>query len=914
MRRTLTVAFALALVLAAALALWIASQPGRAAPHDTEAGTRPASRADPLPAAASAARGGAAERDEVPPRRERARPPDGAELRGRCIDEAGNPLAGVTVDLHGWGANQERMDAHHREHGEVVWEDPEQYTTGADGRFAVRFVPPPPYQFMLDLQHPALSPVRGRWSAIAPGTTKDLGDVVLPRGVLVTGRVVDVDGVAPGRVEVILDGYDRADRSREGMRAADSERSRTAADGSFRMRRLLAPGTWNLAVEGARLAQPRDEVDLALPATVLDLVVQRPADVAAIRGIVVDEHGKPVRGAHVEPAGRFGGGRLTSAQSDGTFVLEKRPRGDPEGSFPLHVEREGYELLVTPGKYEWGAENVRLVLRSGIDVHVIVRRADDGRPVEEFGLRLFAKPGTTARRSGLDLQIRGGWQHEGGRQVVEGVRRGTHWVVVEPRAGTGLGRSEAVEFEVVDGPPPSVEVRLPVAARQEVLVVRSDGSAVPVSKVELLEQFEGREVGPGTRALTLEDLFWNVPVSTARNTADLLPAAQAAHDVAQLVDEATTDAAGACALTGTPDRAYCLRVTGDAHAPVVRSGILFGDRPVEIVVSSGAILRVTLRPLELLGDLREQAGLPRAGEVLGGESGMLPAIRLLRVIGAAAEQFPADARRGDIDFDGEGVALLRGVPPGTWDVQLVTSTSSGASSWTKSSATVRTGVVLREGQTTAVDLDMPSARLGRLRGRVTVAGVPHEGQVEFTAFVGTRPDGAPRREARYAHSDAEGRFEILLPAGTWRAAPWVRTGDGGVRAVSLTTVAVVAGGAGEADFDVRLGRARIRVLGPDGRPAAGIALSFERGGDSLPALCPPTDGEGWTTATATPGDAVPHTRRRRLMDSAAWREYRQQHGNDPAAIERSIVALPPILFVEGEPAEVELRLPPQWDR
>src|SRR5262245_54822829 len=44
-------------------------------------------------------------------------------VKGRCVDAAGAPLAGVAARLNGWQANEQRYDAYVREHGEVQWQD-----------------------------------------------------------------------------------------------------------------------------------------------------------------------------------------------------------------------------------------------------------------------------------------------------------------------------------------------------------------------------------------------------------------------------------------------------------------------------------------------------------------------------------------------------------------------------------------------------------------------------------------------------------------------------------------------------------------------------------------------------------------------------------------------------------------------
>src|SRR5690606_8752706 len=125
-----------------------------------------------------------------------------ATLSGRCVDEGGTPISGVRVTLHGWQGNLLRLQRYRLEHGEVQWEDPADVVTAADGRFAFTFVPPAPYQFTCDMTVDGRVPMRFRWSEL-PAETRDLGDVVLPRGVEVRGRVVDEDGFGVAGIDVM---------------------------------------------------------------------------------------------------------------------------------------------------------------------------------------------------------------------------------------------------------------------------------------------------------------------------------------------------------------------------------------------------------------------------------------------------------------------------------------------------------------------------------------------------------------------------------------------------------------------------------------------------------------------------------------------------------------------------------------
>jgi hypothetical protein len=818
-----------------------------------------------------------------------------AVFRGRCVDANGTALAGVTVKVRGWVANRQRLEEYRREHGEVEWEDPDAMRTDVDGRFEIGFVPPPPFQFVLDLEHPEFASVGGRWSKIEPGENKDFGDVVMPQGAVVAGRVVDVDGVPQADVEVRLNRYNRQDRWRTEIHPTESGQARTKADGTFRIADLLAPAIWNLDLGDLPLAEPLEEVAIVLPTTTIDLVVKRTVDRQSIRGIVVDDTGKPVRSARIDPVGRSGGGRITSSNRDGTFELKRRDDGDPDGGFVLQVDRDGYEYLTTEQRFDWGAQNVRLVLQPGIDVHVAVVRDDDSTPVEQFALRVFPKPGSVMRYSSRDGEVRGGWEHEGGRAVARGQRRGPQMIVVEPRADSGLARSELLEIMIRDGVPPSIEVRLATLRQQSVLVVHADGSAAQGSTVELLEPSPDATVTASSRAVAPTDYDW---LSEGTVTS---------------VDEAKTDAFGKCTVGGAGQRPYSLRVTGAAHAAWIRSGVVLSDEPIECVLPEAAALRVTIRPLELLGDLREQAKLPRTGEIAKGSRAMGPGIRLQRKVGDRIEQMPAQGLQRVL-FDEEGVAVIGGVPEGTWDLLLVSSWAFEDRGYTTSSEIVRSGVLLREGEQATVALDMPEARCGRLFGTVLVAGELFEGGLQLRGEVGVMPNGDPRIAYRNAVTNAQGTFEVLLPPGTWRVGPWVKLGESGLTAWASQVVRVTPGEKVQATFDARIATAKLRVLGPDGKAVVGVQLQMNRAGEPLDSHCAPTDDDGRTSVMTTPGMAVPIVLRRSLTDPASMQEFYRQNSEDPTMVQRMFVELPPILFAEQATPELEVRLPAEWDQ
>src|SRR5688572_29844272 len=65
-------------------------------------------------------------------------------LFGAIVDEAGAPVAGVTLSVNGSRASSVGVQRFGVPPG---WKDPAPVTTGADGKFSVSFVPPRTFQF-----------------------------------------------------------------------------------------------------------------------------------------------------------------------------------------------------------------------------------------------------------------------------------------------------------------------------------------------------------------------------------------------------------------------------------------------------------------------------------------------------------------------------------------------------------------------------------------------------------------------------------------------------------------------------------------------------------------------------------------------------------------------------------------------
>ncbi|MFN7591260.1 MAG: hypothetical protein ACK5UQ_22515, partial [Planctomycetota bacterium] len=251
-------------------------------------------------------------------------------LRGRCVDAAGRPLAGVEALLSSWTANTERAAAWTRDHA-MPERIERKTTTGADGAFELRFWPPPPFAFSLSLERAGLSPMRAQWSEITPGTTKDFGDIPMQVGTLLIGRVLEGQQTYGGGLQLHVQGPERSVSSRlEPVDGTYAEVDRR--DGRFRCRSLLPPGTYTFDVPHRTVVSPKQIVlDGSVAEVAVDVVLEPLDDSKAIRGIVTDEQGAPIRGVHVDRDPRPSGQQwIAATDREGRFRLPRTEKDTAE--------------------------------------------------------------------------------------------------------------------------------------------------------------------------------------------------------------------------------------------------------------------------------------------------------------------------------------------------------------------------------------------------------------------------------------------------------------------------------------------------------------------------------------------------------------------------------------------------------
>lgn len=214
------------------------------------------------------------------------------------------------MDLSGWSRGRDAENEWLRDHAAVPPPiDLPRVVTGADGRFSFSFVPPPPFQFSLECARDDMGAVDGRFRSIAHGAVMDVGDVRMERGALVHGRVVDQRSQPLVDAQVMfarVAGISDFAAGRGPFSARAHEVAVTRADGSFRTERALLPGRYRVSTERTFDVAP-NEIELTATAQQpITIVVQVPEPTAGIRGIVTDETGLPVVGAHIAANGDDG--------------------------------------------------------------------------------------------------------------------------------------------------------------------------------------------------------------------------------------------------------------------------------------------------------------------------------------------------------------------------------------------------------------------------------------------------------------------------------------------------------------------------------------------------------------------------------------------------------------------------------
>ncbi len=416
----------------------------------------------------------------------------GATVSGRVVDENRLPVAGAEGSVTKTGEPGQR--------GGMVFgpraESP-VFSSGPDGTFTGRRIPPGS-GLRLTFRHPDLGTASQGALTLDPGAARTGLELVMRRGLTLSGFVRDEDEKPVSEAELSLVRARGASPGRAGLRALMSGRGAltsipaTSDDSGQFLFRNLEPGEYRLMASRTGFASAtRDQVKVAADPQPEPLVITLKPGVR-ISGRVTRKSGEPAADAAVwvlEEAGGFSMRDASSTASDGSFVIEGLRRGQV---YEVSVQDE-QNVAVKRGVTA-PSDNLEMVLAG---VGTVQGRVLDpsGRPVPEFEVFVDRPP------SGPIMIFRGSSsqgtriQHPDGAFVLEGVPEGK--VTVRARAEGYLeGFTENVvvqEGATAEG----VEVRLrrEVTLTGRVLDARSSRPVIDAAVTAT--KAERGQMGPG---------------------------------------------------------------------------------------------------------------------------------------------------------------------------------------------------------------------------------------------------------------------------------------------------------------------------------------------------------------------------------------------------------------------------------
>ncbi len=828
--------------------------------------------------------------EAAPPERHEVAPPPTttafAIIRGRCVDELGNPLAGITALVTG----RLREDRATTFQGQIDWHAPPEQVTGADGRFAIQFTPPPPFSFSLGVSGEDRIGGYGRWPEITASQTIDLGDVPVFRTMTARIHVVDTDGLPVGLTDCSLQ-WTRELDAQSPLEIAVGGGARTDAAGNLKFAHLLA-GAYKFQVHGREIVRG-DGVELTTQTTdaVHEVAVASILSADVIRGIVVDDAGVPVPRIRVE--GAAGDGRLqvsATTAKDGTFQLLRTSNID-RAPVQLWATAKGYDELFPEERFAWGQTEVRLVLHRGFCIEVLAVDAA-GAPVEDFSVWVVPNQHAFRVFHHSDSEVRAQGSHPGGLVAIDGLPRGPYFVVVAP-SDQRLATSRPMKIEIGEGPLRAV-VHLRPAPERLVRIQRRDGTPVATSRIRVTDAAGTKPCVPGNAVPMAAWAFYTINGALREQ-----------QPVPILLQELTTDERGEATLRGCDDQPVTVSVQGASHGPAQVDGVRLDlGEPLVVTVAAGATLTGTTQP-EVLRALRELAGLPPTGEVPESQERMLPTLNLARGDARYPETFPAPGKV--VHFGADGSFKFTNVPPGHWPLVLHTWTN------TQEHTEVVADLDLRDDETAALQLDLAALLPAELSGRVFWNDQPLDGSKAANERVQLHIAtvdlaGKPFDYWSLLQTDADGRF-------TWRGRAGTLTLHKTMILTADESVVVTPGAKVARDFHGGSGILRIHAVDADGKPVAGFRMELLNAAAEHCPTMPPTDADGNRQRELALGTYRVEALPKRLLDQQAAAEYLRTHAHgqvDPFAGAR--IRLGDVTVTAGQTSEVTLRLPAEWFR
>ena len=743
-----------------------------------------------------------------------------AVVRGRCVDDAGAPIAGRAVELHGQPPLQTPGDAPDRayglwlaQHRTDAWHQ-RRTETAADGSFEFAVMPSPQG---CELQFPGDMPAAMNVGALASRGVTDVGDIRLGAPCTLHIHVVDADHEPVATPQLVLR-LAATPGAHFPLRAQPELRCETAGA----LTATVFAGDY--AIEQTRPIRRGERI--AVPAGCAtfscEVVLASTTTGEAITGCVVDGNDAPLPGVHVATRWDVSGSEART-DMNGHFVLPMPPKAGDQTV--LYLRKSGYEPLQTARGYRWSEHDLRFSLRaeSGIALQVVADA--DGSAVEDFGVHAWREDGPTrwaAWRQGLVLNP---GNHPRGLSTLSLRQRPTR-LLVEPERWD-LWRSELVPVPPTASRTAPLVVRLPPAGERRVRLQRANRESMADADIELID---GREqpVQLGTSVCPL--------ASWTPTSRDLL-----------LVAQVRTDAKGEALLHGPSDRDLVLRVLLQGVPLLLEPRVRLDDpATLLLTVPPAARLLGHVTPSDLAQRLRQATAPPSQPKRLG--------FQLCQDLGTEVLGYP-DYPHPLIALADDGTFALDPAPAGDWRLMVREITPDGTFGFGMQPVAA---VHLQPGATTAVDIDLSSWLPATIDGLVRRGGEPLANAAVM--LLGTRAGAgraATTRDTIAVTTDAEGRFRAAVWPGCYRVGLDASPGPPIERVARLVasvhTLQVPPGAELQATFDIDVATLRLHLFDGAGRAVPGVPLVLVGSDAALRHQTAPSDADGWIEAFVEPG-------------------------------------------------------------
>lgn len=291
-------------------------------------------------------------------------------LAGLVIDEAGDPIVHARVSAMAQATSRRSWS-----------QEVSSGVTDKSGRYFLRDVPPQDLELRID--HPGYAVARQTITVPANDAEYDAGSVTLDRGVGISGRVTDADGLGLAGINVsIAYAWKKGARRQAGGTERTMYSVASGADGKFE---VWGVKQGNFRVSASVPGRYATSVVTASGSRDVVVVVK---EAARIRGRVMGD-GKPVGAAWVrasQPGAGQGRARWIATANtapDGTFELGPLPPGAP---FDISITHNEFRTLSRKSVTAASAP-AEFVLESGLVVQGTVVDSE-GNGIANAGLRV----------------------------------------------------------------------------------------------------------------------------------------------------------------------------------------------------------------------------------------------------------------------------------------------------------------------------------------------------------------------------------------------------------------------------------------------------------------------------------------------------------------------------------------------